>query len=458
MDLNTGAQGPRCDFKMLKFNFTNLMSDAVGSEDGLTQKDIAEIRKIVPAAHKKLEEWRSSQDAIFLDSVFDDTVTSGIREKAGEIGSRFETLVVLGIGGSALGLKVLASALLEPFWNLRGRSARRQRPRLFILDNIDPETFTALLEIIKLDETCFIVVSKSGKTIETAAQFFVIQARLREKLKQKWRDHVVVVTDPKEGQLREFADKEGLSSFSIPPKLGGRFSVLSPVGLFPAACVGIDIALLLNGARQMARTCAAGDLDKNPAYQIASYHYWLDREKKKPISVMMPYLDALWPFAEWNAQLIAESLGKEGRGPTPVRALGATDQHSQLQLYIGGPRDKVITFIGTEGFRVGPTVTKIENATGSFKLLLGHDMGGILRAEEEATRRALTLAHRPNMTITIEVLDAHHIGELIMLYEIATTFAGALYGVNPFDQPGVELGKKLTMEILYETSPKNPHR
>lgn len=433
---------------MLKFDFQNLMAESVGEKNGLTKNDLKDLSFLAEAAHNKLKSWQKTGDAFFLDAPFDEKILCGIKTKADEIAKNFENVVVLGIGGSALGLKCVAGALTPPFSNLKSKKGRGERPRLFVLDNIDPDTFTGALEIADPKETCFIVISKSGRTTETAAQFFIILKMLNERIKKGWRDHLVIITDPVAGELRPFVAKEGITSFPIAPKLGGRFSVISPVGLFPAACVGIDVEALVAGSKDMARKSADPSLALNNAYQIGAYNYLLASKKAKTISVMMPYADSLSLAADWFVQLWAESLGKSGLGQTPLKAQGATDQHSQVQLFMEGPSEKVFTFLGTLNFASVKNASKIEKVVGSFDYLKGHDLGSILNAEREATTSALTSVSRPNMTVTFPTIDAYHLGEFFMAYEIATAFAGALYGVNPFDQPGVELGKKLTREIL----------
>lgn len=433
---------------MLKFDFSKLMSAEVGEENGLTPEDIERIAERVPEAHRKIEGWRESRDAIFLDIVRDAELVAKVAAAARGASARFGDLVVLGIGGSALGLKCIAQALLPPLWNLRDKAVRGARPRLFVCDNIDPDAFHAILELVDMRDACLVVISKSGRTVETAAQFSLALERLKKAVGARWREHLVVITDPDAGDMRAFVREEGVASFPIPPKLGGRFSALSAVGLFPAASVGVDIHALLEGARAMAEMCASPSIESNPAYRIGGYHHRFDTAKGKPIAVMMPYSDALAPFAEWHAQLWAESLGKDGKGQTPVRALGATDQHSQLQLYMEGPKDKVFTFIGQGAFRTPPKAVRLREAGGAFGWLKGRDLGEIIRAEQRATAEALARAGRPCLTITVPILDEHHLGGLMMLYEIATAFAGALYGINPFDQPGVELGKRLAREML----------
>jgi glucose-6-phosphate isomerase len=433
---------------MLRVDFTNIMSSSVSDQHGIAEADAADLASKTTKAHAVFSRWRESKDAIFFDMVSDSQIAAGIMEEAHRTSEDFENVVVLGIGGSALGLRCAAQALLLPFWNLRDDKARSHRPRLFVMDNIDPDSFSALLAELDIKRTRFVVISKSGKTTETAAQFFIVLEKLRKAVGGSWQKNMAIITDPKDGDLRPFANKEGVVSFPIHPKLGGRYSVLSAVGLFPAACVGIDIGGLLSGAKAMAKRCGEPDMERNIAYRIGGYHHHLERTKGKSISVMMPYSDGLSVASEWYAQLWAESLGKGGLGQTPVKALGTTDQHSQVQLYMDGPNDKVFTFLRVESFRSGARDTTVGSPSDHFGYLKGKGLGEILNAEQEATAGALAQAKRPNITVSFPTLDAHHLGEFFMLYEISTAFAGALYGINPFDQPGVELGKKLTREIL----------
>lgn len=433
---------------MLEFNFQNFFSENIGNNHGLTKTDIEGLVRRIPEAHAKLLDWRKSKDALFFDIAFDDKLLDGIKEKASEVSSKFKNIVVLGIGGSALGLRCLSQALLTPMWNLASEKLRNNKPRLFVCDNIDPDSFSSLFNTIDIKKTCFIIISKSGKTIETAAQFFIVLEKLRKTLPNNWQEHFVIITDPSSGELRPFVEKEKIASFAIPPKLGGRFSVLSPVGMFPAACVGIDVAGVVDGARRMAKLCETVAFEDNPAYKIAGYNYLFDASKKKNISVMMTYSDALSLTADWYIQLWAESLGKKSKGSTPIKAVGATDQHSQVQLFMEGPFDKVFTIVGTKKFSGNKADTTINETIGSFDYLKSHDLATILNAEMSAITKALQKSQRPNMSIVFPEINATHIGEFFMTYEIATVFTGALYGVNPFDQPGVELGKVLTREIL----------
>ncbi|MBI2346773.1 MAG: hypothetical protein HYV03_07855 [Deltaproteobacteria bacterium] len=270
----------------------------------------------------------------------------------------------------------------------------------------------------------------------------------------KWKEHVIVTTDPASGPLRAMVICEQLRSFPVPPSVGGRFSVLSAVGLFPTACVGIDIKALLAGARAMAESVRAVGPAEHPAYQLAAAGYLLDSRHGKPIRVLMPYAEGLQRFVDWYLQLLAESLGKNGRGPTPIRAVGATDQHSQLQLFMEGPNNKLIELLTVEEFMTRLPVPATPEP--AFDYLTGHDLGAVLNAEAESTARALKGNQRPVIQWRLPRLTPEVIGQLFFLCEWQTGAAAELYEVNPFDQPGVELSKKLTREMLSARAPADP--
>lgn len=426
----------------IKIDFSGAFAESVGNEHGITKDELKET--LVKASDIRL-------DFPFLKLPQDKKTIADIHKTAEAVRCRFQNMVVLGIGGSALGLRSLARALLPPYFNLLDSKTREGVPRLFVCDNIDPDYFGALLKITDWKATCVNVVSKSGKTTETMAQFYIIKDILIKKLgARRWKEHIIITTDPASGPLRAIAMQEGIQSFSVPQDVGGRFSVFSPVGLLPAACVGIDINGLLAGAADMIDKCKTTAGENNPAILNGCIHYLMDVKKKKPISIMMSYSDSLSSFADWYAQLWAESLGKNGVGPTPIKATGVTDQHSQLQLYMEGPNNKIITILGIDKFRTQVPIPA--NTVKEFAYLGGRDLGEVIHAEQSATIRALQQVGRPVIIITLPEISSCTIGQILMLYQIQTAITGRLYGINPFDQPGVELSKKLTREILSKPS------
>ena len=348
----------------------------------------------------------------------------------------------VGIGGSALGPIALHHALSHPYYNLL--EDRSGAPRLHFAENTDPATLSAILDVADLHSTWVNVVTKSGSTAETMANFLVIRGALVEALGEHgYGERVVFTTDPEEGYLNQIAAREGTKTLPIPPDIGGRFSVLTPVGLFPAAVTGLDIDALLRGAARCANEVEEGGLD-HPTIQGAAYHYLMDTTKGRNVRVMMPYADSLERLAAWFVQLWAESLGKEGKGSTPHGAVGTTDQHSQVQLYMEGPQDKVIEIVEVEEHPRDLLIPTAYEDVKGVGYLGGHTMAGLLNVECDATRKALTEAGRPNCTIRLGRVDEEHLGYLFQALEVQTAIAGSLYEVNAFDQPGVEAGKQIT--------------
>jgi len=436
------------------FDYTNLLAEAVGPEEGVTGPELEGVAEDCRRYHQELERERQAGDLGFIQLPYDTAEVEAIRSAAEELRGRCENFVVLGIGGSALGNIMLLEALCPPLYNLLPRS-RRGGPRLFVLDNVDPTKLASLLDLVDLEETVFNVITKSGSTAETLAQFLIVAGELRRRLSDRYREQVVVTTDPERGPLRAIATSEQLPSLAIPPTVGGRFSVLSSVGLLSAAVTGVDVEALLAGAQAMDRRASEADLRRNPAYLFAALHYLL-YQKGKHLHVMMPYVDGLASFADWFRQLWAESLGKERSlagarvsvGPTPIKGLGVTDQHAQLQLYVEGPADKVFTFVAVEEFERDLVIPDAFPQAEALSYLPGHSLGELLQNERRATTLVLTEKRRPNSTLTLPRLNPHTLGQLIHLFAVATAFSGKLYGVNPFDQPGVEASKEATYALM----------
>ncbi len=440
----------------MKLAYGRMLQDGLDGEHGLPRAHLNDLARRFPSVQAEVRERRDGGDYGFYGLVDQAATVKAIAAFAEGLGQAHDHVLVLGIGGSALGAKALLNALRAPAWNELDDEARDFFPRLTILENVDPTSVAAALKRIDPRRVLVNVISKSGGTAETMAQYLVVRAWLEEALGGAAYRHFVFTTDPVRGALRELAQREGIATLAVPPAVGGRFSVLSPVGLLPAALVGIDIEALLSGARQAIQRAESDTLLENPAALYAALHWAADTSLGARVHVLMPYSDRLREFAEWYRQLWAESLGKRvdrrGQpvfmGPTPVGAVGATDQHSQVQLFMEGPFDKVITFVTVDDPGVDVPIPARPDLPPDLAYLPGHTLGELLRAEHEATSAALASMGRMNVTLRVPDLSPGTIGELIMFFQLATGYAGVWYGIDPFDQPGVELGKKLTYAAM----------
>jgi glucose-6-phosphate isomerase len=385
------------------------------------------------------------KDQGFYKTIDEQKTVNEINKFAIKSQNKYKHIVVLGIGGSALGAICLKQSLKHLFEN---ELPSAKWPRLHVLDNIDPSLIKEIEDIIDYSKTLFIVITKSGSTVETGVQYFYFREKCREK-SLNLKDHFVIITDKDKSFLRETAEKEGITTFEVPKNVGGRFSVLTVVGLLPAKLIGIDIEKLLNGAKKMRYIFLNTDPSKNLSWQIAKIQYLLSK-KNKTINIMMPYSQKLIKFADWYRQLLAESIGKkETVGLTPINALGVTDQHSQLQLYNDGPNDKLTIFIELEKNNPeieipNPYPKKPELTFLNKKITFGQ----LLNIEKKSTEKSLTKKNRPSITILVDSISEESLGELFLLFEGATAFLGELFKINAFNQPGVELSKKLTKEAL----------
>lgn len=435
--------------------YKNVSAEIIGSEHGITEEKFKELaQKTVPAI-AECNRQRKEGVLPYRDLPYNKDYSASVKAVAGEIAG-CENFVVLGIGGSALGNIALQTALNPYMYNMDEN--QRKGPRLFVFDNVDPMQIGSFLDWIgdKLDKTIFNVISKSGRTAETAAQFLVIRQLLLEKLGEDgFRKQVVATTDANSGTMRKIADDSKLRTLVVPDGVGGRFSVLSPVGLLSAAVCGIDIDELLTGAAQMDKTCSKEDFFENPAAVNAAinWHYY---NRGKPISVMMPYSYALKDLSDWYRQLWAESLGKTNNlkgeqvfvGPTPVKALGTTDQHSQVQLYREGPNDKLFTFLQVNQFQQNVMIGAHPQGAPELAYLSGQKMSKLLNSEKLATEYALLHDKRPCLTVLFDRISPSTIGQFIYLFEVTTSIAGLLFNINTYDQPAVELGKEATFALM----------
>ncbi len=437
-------------------DYTN-MTDKYLGEKGYSQKTIDAHKKIAKAAHAYVAENRG-KDELFMGwtelPYNQDAIVADILATAKDVRKKFDYFVVLGIGGSALGPIMAFNALCHLHYNDLPKS-KRKGPKFYVEDNVDPVRMKELLDVIDIKKTCFNVISKSGATSETMTQYLIV-ADLLKKAGENVKDHLIFTTDASRGNLVKISKElGGVKSFVLGDGVGGRFSELSPVGLLPAAVLGIDIKLLLKGAAYMDKLCKSADLKKNPALLCATLQY-IAMNDGKNIGVMLPYSDNLKYISDWYAQLWAESLGKnetlDGKpcnvGQTPVKALGVTDQHSQVQLYTEGPFDKVVTFLSVGGYKEKFPIPHGCEGIPDVSFLGGHTMEELIRAENRATAFALTKAGRLNYTITLPELNEFTLGQLLFLFELQTAYAGAMLNINTFNQPGVEAGKKATFALL----------
>ena len=443
---------------MLEFDYRNVTAEVIGEEHGLKLNEefdhyserISRIINDLNSRKDKRGQWLQ-----WMNLGYSEETVWLVKEYAAMVKDRFENILVLGIGGSALGGLAVCESLLKPYWNLLTDEQRNNLPKIFFLDNIDPDQMNGLLEILDLKKTLVNVITKSGSTAETMSQFMILKNKLEEELGDNYRRNIVATTDQNTGILRQISNEEGYKTFVVPDDVGGRFSVFSAVGLLPFALVGIDIDELIQGIKDMDLALKNTDIRHNIAAQNALIHYLMDTEKGKNLSVMMPYSSRLKYVSDWFVQLWAESLGKnedlDGNkvnvGPTPVKAVGATDQHSQIQLYNEGPNNKVINFIRVKEFDTTLEIPKIFEFTG-VGYLGGNTINNLINAEADSTKVALIDYQRPNVTITLDKVTPYDVAQLLYMLEVQTAIAGELYNINTFNQPGVEQAKNYTYALM----------
>ncbi len=443
---------------MIELNYRNIREEVIGSENGLNiEKEFEEYNETI---HKIITDLNSNKDKPgqklqWMNLGYNEETIWYVKEYAAMVENRFDNVLIIGMGGSALGGKAVCEAILPPYWNFLTKEQRNNYPRIFFLDNIDPDQMNSLLKILDLKKTLVNVVTKSGSTAEVMAQYMVLKDLMEKELGDDYRKNVIATTDKNIGILKQLSDQEGYKTFYIPDDVEGRFSVFSAVGLLPFALVGIDIEELTQGVKDMDLALKNTDINNNIAAQNALIHYLMEQKKGKNISVMMPYSNRLRYVADWYCQLWAESLGKEkdknnntvNIGQTPVKALGVTDQHSQIQLYNEGPNDKIINFLRVKEFDTNLEIPNIFEYTG-ISYLGGKTMNQLFNAEADSTMASLIDYKRPNVTITIPKITPYYLGQLLYMLEVQTAITGALYNIDAFNQPGVEQSKNYTYALM----------
>ena len=438
----------------IHFDEANLLAAMAGEEHGIT---LQQWRSHQSAAQDALEAFRKrseSGEIGFPHLPFQSALIRSVRRYAEEIRGTFDTICLVGIGGSALGAWALDCGIRGPH-PVQG-AFTPENPRLVILDNVDPLFVEAALDSMNPKKTMVLAVAKSGGTPETVAALLMVLDWLERGMGRKAGSRVAVVTSEGRGDLAALAADQKYPTFILPDNVGGRFSVLSAVGLLPAALTGIDIAKLTRGAAAMTHACWQTDLAQNTALRAALAHFLQLTLKNKTIQVAFPYSNRLWGTAFWFRQLWAESLGKAKTrsgevvhaGQTPVAALGTTDQHSQVQLYVEGPNDKLFTFWTVAKFSKKGRIPKRRTGLAGFDYLGGQTLARLIDAEQRSTAAALIEAGRPNCSFTLERVDEENLGAFLQLLEFETAFAGEMLNINAFDQEGVELGKRFTSALM----------
>ena len=443
--------------KQIELYYRNVLAEVIGDDHGIASAQFHDLAAKTTPLITWLNSERKAGKTPYRDLPFRTDISKDVKKLASEVKDDCDNLVVLGIGGSALGNIALQTSLNSYMYNIDAK--QRLGPRLFVFDNVDPAQLTSFFDWLSgdsLKRTIFNVISKSGRTAETAGQFLIVRKMLLDRLgPNACKKQIIATTDEKQGTLRTIVREEGYRSLIVPDGVGGRFTVLSAVGLFSAAVCGIDIDSLLAGARDMDARASCEDFCRNPAAINAAinYHFYMTGKRN---SVVMPYCYALKDMADWYRQLWAESLGKSvdlaGKvvhiGPTPIKALGATDQHSQVQLYREGPNDKLFTFLQVENFGSDLVIGPAPDCAPELDYLAGKKIGALLNNEKLATEYALLHDKRPCLTVTFPQVDAYAVGQFICLFEVTTSLVGALFNINPYDQPAVELGKEATFALM----------
>jgi glucose-6-phosphate isomerase len=430
----------------------NITRERLGDE-GLEWREELQKHAAAFAAHRDALLSRAGDERAMLGWLGlpeDTTMFEAAEGIAAKYEGSYDDLIVLGIGGSSLGGLSVITALQHPYRALQG--AGGQGMRVHFVENVDGDQIAALLEVLHPHRTLVNVISKSGTTTETMSAYLICKAWLQAGVGADWSRQVIATTDPTKGVLRPMVAQYGFESLSVPPSVGGRYSVLSAVGTLPALLAGVNVRELLAGAARANTEFRSQSLVENAALQFALANV-LYAARGKNIVVLMPYSTRARFISDWFAQLWAESLGKihpSGHrvGTTPVKAVGATDQHSVVQLFMEGPNDKLFAFVRLQNADRDTVIPNSEPDQPDMNYLGGKPFQTLLNAEQAATANALRTMGKPNMTFTLSSLDAQNLGWLMQTLMLATAVTGEHWGIDAFNQPGVELGKKFTYALM----------
>ncbi|MCM3714096.1 glucose-6-phosphate isomerase [Alkalihalobacillus oceani] len=416
------------------------------------QDEVTYMQNAVTAAHEALHQKSGAGHEylgwVDLPSAYDREEFSRIQAAAEKIKSDSDVLLVIGIGGSYLGARAAIEALQHSFYNLLGKEERKAPQVFFVGHNMSSTYIKDLLTLLDGKDVSLNVISKSGTTTEPAIAFRIFRQYLEQKYgREEARKRIYATTDRKKGALKTLADEEGYQTFVVPDDVGGRFSVLTAVGLLPIAAAGLDIEAMMNGARQASEDLATPDLAKNQAYQYAAIRQ-IFYNKGKSIEVMVNYEPALHFVGEWWKQLYGESEGKDGKGLFPAAVDFSTDLHSMGQYIQDGRRNLFETVLHVGKVREELTIEEADSDLDGLNYLAGETIDFVNKKAFEGTMLAHTDGGVPNLIVHIPELNEFHFGYLVYFFEKACGISGYLLGVNPFDQPGVEAYKKNMFALL----------
>lgn len=421
---------------MLHLDTTGTLGKSITPSHGIPEHELSALH---PSLKRYTEAWvkeRREGKHAWADAPYDDPTIQRVKECAAALKKRaIHTIVWIGIGGSSLGPKVIQ----EIFETV-------ETMEFLLIDTLDPGVLRLVLPLIDWRHTTVVIASKSGDTLEPMSTFSLFWHHLKKHREKRAKEHVIAITDPNQGGLRNFCTKEGIVMLPIHPDIGGRYSIFTPIGLLPLALLGGSLERFLRGAKGMDILCQKTSPLDNPALLLAATQFLLNTKRDYLLRVIMPYSQRLRSLALWDQQLVAESLGKnELHNPIPIAAVGPQDQHSLLQQWMAGPRKAWHLFIREEE---KPELMVPPDALSLSPLAQGKTFSDLLDACADGTAKALMSAKRPSALLRIDRLDEEHLGQLFFFFMTETIFLGKLYRIDPYGQPAVEVGKKMTKEIL----------
>lgn len=438
----------------LTLDFTNCLAGTIGATHGLTDAEIDTLVAKFPKHHENIEEVRSSGESGFFELPYQDPapLLDLVKKCKG-----FDHLVVLGVGGATIAPYAVFRALITPFWNQLDSKTRGGAPQVHFLQNPDPLAINDLAEALDPKKTLYYLITKSGNTAESNAIYLWLDAFLKKKVgKNALTRHLILATDPGKSPLAELAAKEKCEVVAIPTNLSDRFNVLGHASIFPVALCGLDVSTLLAGAADMDKRCRHPKAMENPAYMHSLIHYLLTRKRRKTIHAMMVFANRLDGFVDWYSHLLSVSLGKmlnkKGKavhvGPGPAQCLGPSGCYGQMQLYQEGPFDKVTTLVAVSSPAVDAEIPAAPPKVEAISYLGGTTFNTLVDQAYVGAAQVMTSTGRPNLSIILDDVTPATLGGLVYMLQLSTAMSAELYGIDAFNQPGIDLNKQAVFAQL----------